>query len=41
MPICGFNKQMLKGLEMFHKGLAENKIIDKSNDNSMEELEKD
>ena len=29
---CGFNKDMLKGLELFHKGLVDNKIIDKFND---------
>jgi hypothetical protein len=32
MPLCGFNKDMLEGLELFHKGLVDNKIIDKSND---------
>jgi len=39
MPMCGFNNQMLKGLEMFHKGLVDNKTKDKSNDN-LGELEK-
>jgi len=41
MPLCGFNKQMLNGLEMFHKGLVDNNIIDKSSDNNLEELEND
>ena len=26
MPICGFNKDILDGLELFHIGLVENKI---------------
>ena len=30
MPICGFNKQMLDGLDKFHEGLVET-IIKKSN----------
>jgi len=24
MPICGFDKQMLDGLDKFHEGLVEN-----------------
>ena len=26
MPMCGFNNEMLEGLKVFHKGLAENRI---------------
>ena len=28
MPMCGFNQEMLEGLEKFHKGLAE-KLVEK------------
>jgi len=41
MPLCGFNEQMLNGLELFHEGLASNKIIDRFNNNKLEELERD
>lgn len=27
MPLCGFNKEMLDGLRMFHKGLIEHGLI--------------
>ncbi|MDP3882220.1 MAG: hypothetical protein Q8Q31_05075 [Nanoarchaeota archaeon] len=27
MPLCGFNQEMLKGLDYFHKGLVEHGII--------------
>jgi len=30
MPLCGFNENMLNGLEGFHKGLVEHGIIDRS-----------
>ena len=33
MALCGFNKDMLKGLELFHFGLAENKIRNKHKEN--------
>lgn len=26
MPLCGFDKNMLEGLKVFHEGLAEYKI---------------
>jgi hypothetical protein len=26
MPLCGFNQEMLEGLEKFHRGLAEQLI---------------
>jgi len=29
MPFCGFNEEMLKGLEKFHEGLME-KILNKT-----------
>jgi len=31
MPLCGFNKEMLEGLILFHKGLVEHGIIERSN----------
>jgi RNA processing factor Prp31 len=30
MPFCGFNKDMLKGIGLFHKGLVEHGIIERS-----------
>ena len=30
MPLCGFNENMLNGLEGFHKGLVEHGIIDRA-----------
>ena len=30
MPICGFNKKMLKGLADFHEGLIEHGLIERS-----------
>ena len=30
MPMCGFNQQMLDGLESFHSGLVEHGIVDRS-----------
>jgi len=30
MALCGFNKDMLKGLKLFHKGLIEHGIIERS-----------
>src|SRR3989344_9215091 len=30
MPLCGFNKSMLKGLRQFHLGLVEHGLIDHS-----------
>ncbi len=30
MAFCGFNEDMLKGLELFHKGLVEHGIINRS-----------
>lgn len=33
MALCGFNKDMLKGLELFHLGLVENKITNEHKEN--------
>jgi len=30
MPFCGFNKDMLEGMQLFHKGLVEHGIIERS-----------
>jgi len=30
MPLCGFNQEMLEGMDKFHKGLVEHGIIDRS-----------
>jgi len=30
MPFCGFNEDMLKGLRLFHRGLVEHGIIERS-----------
>lgn len=30
MPVCGFDKNMLDGLKLFHKGLIEHGIIERS-----------
>ena len=30
MPLCGFNQEMLEGLDLFHKGLVEHGIIRRS-----------
>ena len=30
MPLCGFNKDMLEGLELFHTGLVRQKISKES-----------
>ena len=30
MPLCGFNSEMLQGLEAFHKGLFEHGIVERS-----------
>jgi len=30
MPFCGFNQEMLEGLEKFHKGLVEHGILERS-----------
>ena len=40
MPMCGFNKDMLEGLTLFHLGLVENKFKNKHKENK-ENLEKD
>ena len=39
MPFCGFNKEMLNGLDEFHEGLVSHGIINrsKSKDQSIEE----
>ena len=34
MPLCGFNQEMLQGLEAFHKGLVET-IISKTDNNNI------
>ncbi|HWC57698.1 MAG TPA: hypothetical protein VG621_01960 [Candidatus Paceibacterota bacterium] len=34
MPICGFNKKMRKGLEMFNEGLVEHGLIDRTQKNN-------
>jgi len=34
MPLCGFNKQMLEGLNNFHLGLVEHGIIERSKKNN-------
>jgi hypothetical protein len=45
MPICGFNEEMLEGLNSFHKGLAEiilEKLhVDKKEEKSFLEEKKD
>jgi len=33
MPLCGFDKQMIEGLEAFHEGLAE-QLIEKIKENN-------
>ena len=35
MPLCGFNKEMLEGLYLFHKGLVEHGIINRSINNNI------
>ena len=30
MPLCGFNQEMMEGLALFHKGLVEHGIINRS-----------
>ena len=30
MPFCGFNQEMLEGMEKFHKGLVEHGILERS-----------
>ena len=30
MPVCGFDKNMLEGLKLFHKGLIEHGVIERS-----------
>lgn len=30
MPLCGFNQEMLEGMEKFHKGLVEHGILERS-----------
>ncbi len=30
MPFCGFNKDMLEGMKLFHRGLIEHGIIERS-----------
>lgn len=30
MPFCGFDKNMLEGLKLFHKGLIEHGVIERS-----------
>jgi len=30
MPFCGFNKDMIEGMKLFHKGLVEYGIIERS-----------
>ncbi len=30
MPYCGFNQEMLEGIEKFHKGLVEHGILERS-----------
>ncbi len=35
MPLCGFNKQMLKGLKEFHKGLVIQKVSKESEKNKL------
>ena len=30
MPLCGFNQEMLEGINLFHKGLVEHGIINRS-----------
>ncbi|MEK6888505.1 MAG: hypothetical protein AABW80_00170 [Nanoarchaeota archaeon] len=34
MPLCGFNQEMLEGLDSFHKGLVEHGIIHRSKNES-------
>jgi hypothetical protein len=39
MALCGFNKDMLKGLELFHTGLVRKKTSEESKErkNNLEE----
>ena len=39
MPLCGFNQEMLEGLDSFHKGLVET-ILNKSEANNLIREEK-
>jgi len=39
MPICGFNQEMLDGLEKFHRGLAEQLIVKIRRANSVDKIE--
>lgn len=39
MPLCGFNQEMLDGLDKFHKGLAEQLIVKIKGAGSVEEAE--
>jgi len=39
MPLCGFNQEMLEGLEKFHTGLAEQLIVKIRRANPVEEIE--
>jgi hypothetical protein len=45
MPMCGFNEEMLEGLDSFHKGLVEiilEKLpVDKKKEESLLEEKKD
>lgn len=38
MPLCGFDKQMLDGIDSFHKGLVET-ILDKIPGDKVDEEE--